>query len=217
MLHRLLHVCRRAPSLWRRYWGLPAARRRALWQAAGWILVVRAALELFPFRRILKLIESRARHHLGYELTHRAGAQDRDAQRQALRSDGSPSVKGVRHPREQSSLTPSPPQNDRPAQGHVSPQLLAEQAVRRDPAVDRTLWAVWATGRRLMPERPCLTQALVGRLLLARHGIDTVIQIGVTKDDAELKAHAWLEHDGTIVLGGAQSRDEYRPFPALQV
>ena len=68
-----------------------------------------------------------------------------------------------------------------------------------------------------MPERPCLTQALVGRLLLARHGIDTVIQIGVTKDDAELKAHAWLEHDGTIVLGGAQSRDEYRPFPALQV
>jgi hypothetical protein len=86
-----------------------------------------------------------------------------------------------------------------------------------DAEVERTLWAVRATGRRLLPERPCLTQALVGRFLLAQHGLDASIQIGVTKEESDLKAHAWLEHEGTIILGGAQSRDKYQPFPALDV
>lgn len=78
-----------------------------------------------------------------------------------------------------------------------------------------TLWAIHAVGRRLLPARPCLTQALVGRLLLAREGVDVTVHIGVAKSDGELRAHAWLERDGAIILGGARSRDAYRPFPAL--
>jgi hypothetical protein len=78
-----------------------------------------------------------------------------------------------------------------------------------------TLWAIHAVGRRLMPARPCLTQALVGRLLLAREGVDVTVHIGVAKSDGDLRAHAWLERDGTIILGGVRSRDAYRPFPAL--
>lgn len=66
-----------------------------------------------------------------------------------------------------------------------------------------------------MPARPCLTQALVGRLFLAREGVDATLHIGVAKSDGDLRAHAWLEQDGVIILGGARSRDEYRPFPAL--
>lgn len=88
-------------------------------------------------------------------------------------------------------------------------------SVLENTAAARTIWALHAVGRRLMPTRPCLTQALAGRLLLARKGIDASLHIGVTKSEGELQAHAWLEQDGTIIIGGAQSREVYHPFPAL--
>lgn len=216
MLRQLLRASRRAPSLWRRYWQLPATRRAALWRAAGWIVVVRASLQLFPFRRILKLIEDRSRRHVDRR-RHAACSQNHARAQKAPPvgedSDAStPSAGAPPHTRPPDSLSPSA---NRVASFNPFQQRLP--ALGRDGPAGRTLWAVRATGHRLLPERPCLTQALVGRLLLSRHGVDAVIQIGVMKDEAELKAHAWLEHEGVIILGGAQSRDKYQPFPALQV
>ena len=79
----------------------------------------------------------------------------------------------------------------------------------------RIAWAVEAVGRRLLPRRPCLTQAFVAQYLLARRGVATTLRIGVAKDDAALEAHAWLEADGEVLVGGAASPERYAPLPAF--
>jgi len=91
---------------------------------------------------------------------------------------------------------------------------------RRPPATPkdrlRAAWAARAVGRRLLPERPCLTQALVLQYLLLRRG-DTSAQlhIGVTKSDGSLRAHAWVERKGTVLIGGATSPSKYSAFGDL--
>ncbi len=87
---------------------------------------------------------------------------------------------------------------DRIPKGHRS--LSPDEAVR----------AVRAAARRLLGERPCLPQALAVRYWLKRSGRESVLRLGVTKDDAgRLKAHAWLELDGRVLIGGESSRQRY--------
>jgi hypothetical protein len=74
----------------------------------------------------------------------------------------------------------------------------------------RILWAVGAVNRRLFPDRPCLTQALAARYLLSRGGISSVLRIGVARSGEDLQAHAWLERDGVVIIGGEQSPARYR-------
>jgi len=57
----------------------------------------------------------------------------------------------------------------------------------------------------LVPYASCLTQALAGGFLLRRAGRHAVIHFGVAKADARFKAHAWLESDGGIVIGGREA------------
>lgn len=80
----------------------------------------------------------------------------------------------------------------------------------------RTVRTVAATSRRLLGDKPCLTQALVAQRLLRRQGFETDLRIGVTKDGDELLAHAWLERDGRVILGGRSSRTRYTPLTPVQ-
>jgi len=77
-------------------------------------------------------------------------------------------------------------------------------------AEDRILWAVAAVNRRLFPERPCLTQALAARYLLSRGGVSSVLRIGVAREGDDLQAHAWLEREGVVIIGGDQSPARYQ-------
>jgi len=79
----------------------------------------------------------------------------------------------------------------------------------------RVVWAVSAVARRLLPERPCLTQALAVQFLLARRGYRPTLHIGVSKEGETLAAHAWVERDGQVLIGGRASRLRYRAFPGL--
>lgn len=80
------------------------------------------------------------------------------------------------------------------------------------------VWAVRAASRRLLRKNPCLTEALALWGLLRRHGYDSHIRIGVARDQgAELEAHAWVERDGEILIGGEQSPDRYVPLPIVDV
>jgi hypothetical protein len=55
---------------------------------------------------------------------------------------------------------------------------------------------------RFYPFRPtCLKKALVLCFLLRRKGFDIQVQIGAAKDKGRLDAHAWVEHQGRIILG----------------
>ena len=73
------------------------------------------------------------------------------------------------------------------------------------PSVDRIAWAVSASARRI-PDATCLTQALVAEMLLHRAGHESVLHLGVARpvDRAGLDAHAWVESEGEVVVGGGE-------------
>lgn len=75
----------------------------------------------------------------------------------------------------------------------------------------RLLWAVEAVSRRLLPARPCLTQALAAQVLLQRRGGRPAhLKFGVIREDeGGIQAHAWLERDGSVLLGGTESPQRY--------
>ena len=76
----------------------------------------------------------------------------------------------------------------------------------------RVVGAVEAVGRRMLGDKPCLTQALVAQRMLRQKGYETALRIGVAKDGQELLAHAWLERDGRVVIGGQSSQVRYAPL-----
>lgn len=55
---------------------------------------------------------------------------------------------------------------------------------------------------RWVPGASCLTQALAARVLLAWHGHASTVRYGVRAGTTALAAHAWVEHDGLVVVGG---------------
>lgn len=89
-----------------------------------------------------------------------------------------------------------------------------------EPDLDRArviVWAVDAVARRVVRQRPCLTQALVARHLLRRHGVESSLQIGAARDtDGTFRAHAWLKWEDEIVIGGRASGAAYTTFKPLQ-
>jgi Transglutaminase-like superfamily len=59
------------------------------------------------------------------------------------------------------------------------------------------------TAARIVPWRAvCLPRAIAARLMLARRGRGSVLHFGVGKGEGgALHAHAWLEAEGTVVVG----------------
>jgi hypothetical protein len=66
----------------------------------------------------------------------------------------------------------------------------------------------------VLPRSSCLVRAVAAACLLRRSRRASVLTIGVSFTDAsvdgrDLEAHAWLESDGTVVVG-AEERAAYR-------
>ena len=78
--------------------------------------------------------------------------------------------------------------------------------------LNQLLGAMDNAGRNV-PRATCLVRAIAGQAFLARYGHQTDLRIGVLKDESEkrLKAHAWLESQGLVLLGG--SVGPYTAFP----
>ncbi len=72
---------------------------------------------------------------------------------------------------------------------------------------ERVAWAVAVAGP-YVPRATCLVKSLAGQALLARRGHASRLHIGVAKPEGRLKAHAWLEWEGQVLLGGSES-DRY--------
>ena len=87
-------------------------------------------------------------------------------------------------------------------------------SVRR-ASVDRIAWAVTRSARSV-PGATCLTQALAARVLLERRGHPARVRVGITRtESADLLAHAWVESEGRVVLGGADL-GPYAPLAVLE-
>jgi hypothetical protein len=69
--------------------------------------------------------------------------------------------------------------------------------------------AVSAVARRI-PGATCLTQALALDLLLRRRGVVARLVVGVSNRGERFGAHAWLEYEGRVLIGGDVRH--YQPF-----
>jgi len=65
-------------------------------------------------------------------------------------------------------------------------------------------------GRRSPWRTTCLRQALLLWFFLARSGVSTELRLGVEKSVAgDFAAHAWVEHDGHVLIGGEYVQQRY--------
>lgn len=72
------------------------------------------------------------------------------------------------------------------------------------------IWAV-KVASRCVPCATCLTQAMVARILLSSYGYSADLRIGVAREGDRLTAHAWLEKEGTVIIG--RTMCDYKPLP----
>lgn len=85
----------------------------------------------------------------------------------------------------------------------------------RQHPIERLLWAIDAASR-YVPGASCLSLALAGRMMLNREGYPAHIHIGVAKDQtSSFAAHAWLESEGRIVIGGHESTSLFVPLGVI--
>lgn len=101
---------------------------------------------------------------------------------------------------------------------HQESSLDHRVSRRQSKGAQRAAYCVELVSR-LYPLNPtCLKKALVLYALLTRRGLDVQVFIGAAKTDTdkgrELNCHAWLEHQGHVILGG-QGHESYAPLCSL--
>lgn len=102
----------------------------------------------------------------------------------------------------------------------VSVSAFAARAAALDSRLasvrpNRLAWAVDAAARRV-PAASCLTRALVMQMLLTRAGRRAEVVVGVRRDGAKgFESHAWLRHDGQILVGDTGDLDRFAPLLSL--
>ena len=113
---------------------------------------------------------------------------------------------------------------------HWMPLTRLKRRVRRAASADRRLpegqrlpmlrvLRCTAAAARFMPvSSTCLATAMVVQALLQRHGYSALMRIGVRRPaDGKFAAHAWLEYEGAVIVGGPASVvNEYQVMPGLE-
>jgi hypothetical protein len=97
-------------------------------------------------------------------------------------------------------------------------RFSAEKKDNNNQDLKRAVWAIESVGKYILGDSPCLTQALATQHLLTRLNKQSELCIGVAKDDGgKLVAHAWVESDGMIIIGGSEdSIKHYTKLPSLE-
>jgi hypothetical protein len=82
--------------------------------------------------------------------------------------------------------------------------------------IDRIVRAL-ARAAPYVPDATCLTQAFAGQILLAQHGIPSLLRIGLAKNpEGKLRAHAWIESQGRILIGNSAELPYYAQLPPVE-
>jgi hypothetical protein len=83
-------------------------------------------------------------------------------------------------------------------------------------AVQQMIWSVKVAGRYL-PRVTCLVEAYTLHYLLSRQGVNTRVRIGVMHSQKkQLEAHAWVEHEGVVLIGALPNFHDYTALPTLE-
>ena len=84
------------------------------------------------------------------------------------------------------------------------------------PSPEEIAWSVEVASRHSPGVKTCLTQALAAQVLLTRHGYPAFVHLGVLRGKQEqFQAHAWVESEGRIVVGG-EDLERYAPLGILE-
>ncbi len=97
-----------------------------------------------------------------------------------------------------------------PPRYHFKQHLMKiETALVQDPALMGNIsQSIERASRNLPWKSSCLLIALAARRMLIRRHIHNQLKIGVKKNsNNELKAHAWLLSNGSMVTGGSEDGD----------
>jgi Transglutaminase-like superfamily len=85
-----------------------------------------------------------------------------------------------------------------------------------DIALPTLLWSVNRSSAYMPGNVVCLARALTTQVLMNRHGYATEICIGVKlNEQGNLEAHAWVEHDGKVIIGKLSDLASYQALPSL--
>ena len=96
--------------------------------------------------------------------------------------------------------------------------LVAANGDRR--LADQVVWAVTAVSQRAPCwASTCLSRALTLQAMLAHRGLLSRLHVGVMRDlQGKLEAHAWVEREGRILIGGTPADiDRFSPLAAFDV
>ena len=90
-------------------------------------------------------------------------------------------------------------------------RLCARRTDASHPPVSRVAWAVAAAARHLPMHSTCLVESLAAQAMLGRRGFACELRLGVKRPDdrSRLAAHAWIEHDGAVVIGRVDDLYDY--------
>jgi|SRR5579862_2883708 len=92
---------------------------------------------------------------------------------------------------------------------------VVDNPAQNPESIEKLVWSI-RSAARFIPGATCLTQAIALQHLIARSGRVSRIQVGVRKDEtARLRAHAWVEYEGRVVLGGSDTQ-QYFPLAAWE-
>ncbi len=80
-------------------------------------------------------------------------------------------------------------------------------------STERIVWAVELASRYV--PATCLSRALAAQVLLARRGYPVLLHFGAVKEGERFLAHAWLESEGQVVIGG-HVLEPYIPLGTLE-
>ena len=84
-------------------------------------------------------------------------------------------------------------------------------------SVDKVAWAV-IVASHYIPGARCLVQALATQVLLERRSYPTQLRIGFTREKGgQMSAHAWVESEGRVAIGGAGNMARYILVPIQEV
>jgi hypothetical protein len=95
--------------------------------------------------------------------------------------------------------------------------VLRHRAPAGSLSVEQVAWAVEVASKRTVGSTTCLVEALAAQVVLAAQGHPARLRLGVARTVAGgVQAHAWVESDGRVVIGGSASDlERFSCFPAL--
>lgn len=86
-------------------------------------------------------------------------------------------------------------------------------ASREEISVGFITWCIETASNNAPGGALCLAKALTTQILLNRYGYVHKFCIGVNKaSEHTLKAHAWIEYEGQVIMGNLSDLNQYKPL-----